>query len=139
MVVPQNEIEVFIPHRHPFVMIDNLLTVQSDMFESDFYISEDNILIENGQFQEGGLIENIAQTCAASFGFLDKDKNDKPKIGYIGAISKVLIHELPPVNSKIATIVQPTHQLGNIFMVQGRNYFEGRLLLECEMKIVVTE
>jgi 3-hydroxyacyl-[acyl-carrier-protein] dehydratase len=33
----------------------------------------------------------------------------------------------------------PTHQLGNIVMVSGKNYLDGQLLLECEMKIVITE
>lgn len=138
MVVQKENIEDYIPHRFPFIMIDNLVIVNKEHFESDFVIDENNILVKNDIFQEAGLIENIAQTCAASFGFLDKAENDKPKIGFIGAISRLVLYELPPVNSKITTVVMPTHQLGNIFMVIGRNYLDGRMLLECEMKIVTT-
>lgn len=120
-------------------MIGNLLHVSKEVFESDFFIDESNILLKDDFFQESGLIENIAQTCAASFGYLDRVENEYPRIGFIGAISRLIIHELPPVNSKINTIVTPTHQLGNIFMVLGRNFLDGRMLMECEMKIVISE
>jgi len=137
-VVTKENIENYIPHRPPFVMIDNLLSVSQERFESDFKIGPENLFLKDDFFQEGGLIENIAQTCAAAFGFLDSAQGAEPKIGFIGAISRLELHELPPLYSKIRTEVMPTHQLGNIVLVTGRNYFEGRLLLECEMKIVIT-
>lgn len=138
MLVRKENITDFIPHRSPFVMVDNLVSVTREQFESDFVIEADNVLISDGVFEEGGLLENIAQTCAASFGFLDHQDGVEPKIGYIGAISRVVVHELPPPSVRISTIVLPAHQLGNIFMVTGRNFLDGRLLLECEMKIVIT-
>ena len=126
------------PHRPPFIMIDNLISVSRERFESDFAVEEDNVLVKSGFFQETGLIENIAQTCAASFGYLDRSESGEPKIGFIGAISRLEVHELPPILVTIKTIVTPTHQLGNIVMITGRNYLDGRVLLECEMKIVIT-
>jgi 3-hydroxyacyl-[acyl-carrier-protein] dehydratase len=138
MIVPKEAITQYIPHRPPFVMIDSLVAVSREQFESGFYVESDNILVENGLFQETGLIENIAQTCAASFGFLDREEEGDPKIGFIGAISKLEVFELPPVHRTIQTIVTPTHQLGNIYLVKGESFLEGRILLGCEMKIVVT-
>jgi len=137
MVVSKENIENYIPHRAPFKMIDNLLSVSAERFESDFEIGSDNLFLKDGVFQEGGLIENIAQTCAAAFGFLDSANGTEPKIGFIGAISRLVLHELPSLHSKISTEVIPTHQLGNIVQVTGRNFSDGRMLLECEMKIVV--
>ena len=137
MIVSQENILNYLPHRKPFVMIDNLVTAGEELFESEFFISEDNLLVEDGFFQESGLMENIAQTCAAGFGFLDSSTGAEPKMGFIGAISKLEVFELPPVNALITTTVIPTHQLGNIFLVKGLNSLEGRKLLECEMKIVV--
>jgi len=138
MIISKTEIEDYIPHRTPFVMIDNLLSVSRERFESDFEIRADNLFVAEDLFLEGGLIENIAQTCAASFGYLDRKDGGEPKIGFIGAIARLELYDLPPVGCKITTIVTPTHQLGNIFMVIGRNYLEERILLECEMKIVTT-
>ncbi|MCF2447540.1 hypothetical protein L0657_26530 [Dyadobacter sp. CY345] len=137
MIVTKEKIAEIIPHRPPFVMIDNLLEVSASRFESDFFVKDDNILVRSGFLEESGLIENIAQTCAAGFGYLDREKEGEPRIGFIGAVSKLELFELPLVNSTIHTIVTPTHQLGNIFLVKGENYCNGRKLLECEIKIVV--
>lgn len=139
MLVARNDMESFIPHRKPFVMIDNLLHATPESFESDFYIETDNILAEDGFLQEAGLIENIAQTCAAAFGFLDAAKHESPRTGFIGAISKLELYELPAVNSSIVTTVKPLHQLENIYLVKGENRQDGRILLSCEMKIVVSQ
>jgi predicted hotdog family 3-hydroxylacyl-ACP dehydratase len=139
MKVTKESINQYIPHRAPFVMIDNLVTATAERFESDFHIEPENVLVEDGFFQESGLLENIAQTCAASFGFLDSEAETAPKIGFIGAITRVQVYELPPVGSTIFTVVTPSHQLGNIYLVQGESFLEGRILLGCEMKIVVSE
>lgn len=138
MIITKENITNFIPHRAPFLMIDNLILANAERFESDFFIEENNVLVRSGYFEESGLIENIAQTCAAGFGFLDHGNEAEPKIGFIGAITKLEVFELPLVHSKIETVVIPTHQLGNIFLVKGENYCNGRKLLECEIKIVVT-
>ena len=139
MIVAQDAITDFIPHRPPFVMIDNLVHVTRERFESDFTVRADNVLVEDGLLAETGLIEHIAQTCAASFGYLDRQEGGTPKIGFIGAVSKVLVSELPPVGATISTVVTPLHQLGNIYLVKGESSLDGRILLGCELKIVVKE
>ncbi|MCF0062260.1 hypothetical protein MUK70_03105 [Dyadobacter chenwenxiniae] len=139
MIVPQVSINQYIPHREPFIMISSLVSVTAERFESEFVIEEHNVLVENGHFTESGLLENIAQTCAASFGFLAREEAGEPKIGFIGAMTKVEVSALPPVHSTIRTIVIPLHQLGNIYLVKGESFMEGRILLGCEMKIVVTQ
>jgi predicted hotdog family 3-hydroxylacyl-ACP dehydratase len=139
MIVRKDAITDYIPHRPPFVMVDNLLSATSERFESDFTVAGDNVLVQDGFFQETGLIEHIAQTCAASFGYLDSEAGGEPKIGFIGAVSKVLVNELPPVGATIRTVVTPLHQLGNIYLVKGESFLDGRILLGCELKIVVSE
>jgi len=139
MIVAKDAITDYIPHRAPFVMVDNLVSATRERFESDFTVTRDNVLVQDGFFQETGLIEHIAQTCAASFGYLDREEGGKPKIGFIGAVSKVLVTELPPVDSTIRTVVTPLHQLGNIYLVKGESFLDGRILLGCELKIVVSE
>ncbi|MBO9611521.1 MAG: hypothetical protein J7619_02440 [Dyadobacter sp.] len=139
MIVAKDAITDYIPHRPPFVMIDNLVSATRERFESDFTVTGDNVLVQDGFFQETGLIEHMAQTCAASFGYLDREEGGEPKIGFIGAVSKVLVTELPPVGATIRTVVIPVHQLGNIYLVKGESFLDGRILLGCELKIVVSE
>ncbi|GGB85515.1 hypothetical protein [Dyadobacter sediminis] len=139
MLIARNVMESWIPHREPFIMIDNLLLATKETFESDFFINSDNMLAQNGFFQETGLIENIAQTCAAAFSYLDAENREIPRMGFIGAITKLKVYELPAVNSGIVTVVNPLHQLENIYLVKGENWQDGRKLLRCEMKIVVSQ
>lgn len=139
MLIAAESIENYIPHRKPFVMIGSLLHADPESFRSDFYIENDNMLAEYGFFQEAGLIENIAQTCAAAFSFLDSEKHENPRTGFIGAISRLEVYELPAVNTSIVTIVKPLHQLENIYLVKGENRQDGRILLSCEMKIVLAK
>jgi hypothetical protein len=119
-------------------MIDNLLAAESDAFESDFWIQKDNIFVEGDYLLESALIENIAQTCAAGFGYQDSLSGGTPKVGFIGAVSKLQVFALPKVATRINTKVVITHQLGSIFLAKGENFQDGKLLLECEVKIVVS-
>ena len=43
--------------------------------------------MKDNRLTEPALIENIAQTCAAGFGYLGSQTEGQPRIGYIGAIS----------------------------------------------------
>ncbi len=137
MMVSKEDIELIIPQRKPFVMIDHLITADTTGFESDFKITDQNIFLENDVLQEPALIENIAQTCAAGFGYLESISGSEPRLGFIGAISKLEVHRLPRVQTTINTIVKVTYQMENIFLVIGENFCEGEKLLACEMKIVI--
>ena len=119
-------------------MVDSLIDATEEGFETAYTVSENNIFIEGEYLQEPALIENIAQTVAAGFGYLNSQLNDEPKLGFIGAISKLKVHSLPKINSIINTTVIVMFQMENIFLVKGINREGDRVLLECEMKIVVT-
>lgn len=141
MKASKAHIKDIIPHREPFIMIDKLTEADEEHFVSTFKITGDNIFTENEFLAEPALIENIAQTCAAGFGYLDSQSGDSgPKIGFIGAISRLEVFDLPQVNSSINTTVTVKHRFENIFMVEGVNRDEnGKQLVSCNMKIVVTD
>lgn len=135
MKVSKEKIKSFIPQREPFIMIDNLIEVTKEKFETDFIILPNNIFLEDNLLQEFALIENIAQSSAAGLYFLNMSSGSKPVDGFIGAVSKLKLYDLPKVNDKINTIVTPLHQFGNMYLVKGENFLNGKLLLECEMKL----
>ena len=137
MKISKENIKSFIPQREPFIMIDSLIDASPAKFESNFLISNENIFLKNEILLEPALIENIAQTCAAGFGFVQSQSGGEPRLGFIGAVSKLEVHSLPKVNSIINTYVSVTYQLENIFLVKGENFCNGKKLLECEMKIVI--
>jgi predicted hotdog family 3-hydroxylacyl-ACP dehydratase len=126
-----------IPQKAPFVMIDNLKKADETGFETDFLIKEDNLFLEEGRLSESSLTENIAQTCAAGFGYLGMKNEDKePKIGFIGAISKLTNLDYAKIGDKINTKVEILNSFESIHLIQGKCYNNDQLLLECQMKIV---
>jgi len=139
MLLTKENITEIIPQQAPFVMVDNLVSADETGFKSTFKVEENNLYLKDGKLQEPALIENIAQTVAAGFGFVDKQAGGKPKIGFIGGISKLNIHALPTLNKTIETTVTHLHQFENIYLIKGENFCDGELLVTCEMKIVVQE
>jgi predicted hotdog family 3-hydroxylacyl-ACP dehydratase len=137
MKLTRETIQSVIPQRPPFVMVDNLIEATPDLCKTNFSVTTDNIFIKKNCLQEPGLIENIAQTCAAGFGYVMSNKGEKPGLGFIGGINKVIVHELPEVNSLITTKVEVLYKMENIYSVKGENFCNGKKLLECELKIVL--
>lgn len=139
MILAQEKVLEIIPHRPPFVMVDELLAASQEEIMSSFTIKEDNLLNDEGGFSFPGLIENIAQTCAAGFGYLDQQSGGEPKVGFIGAISKLTTFDRPQVGTKIETKVQIIQKLYNVILIKGISYLGEEKLIECEMKIVISE
>ena len=136
MIISKATIELYIPQRTPFIMIDNLITASSEKFESDFRVLPDNIFVENGVLREFALVENIAQTSSAGLAIIKIIPGKKNIDGFIGGITKLKLYDLPMVNDTIQTIVLLIAQFENMFLVKGENFVNGRKLLECELKLV---
>jgi predicted hotdog family 3-hydroxylacyl-ACP dehydratase len=136
MKVGKDQIEAYLPHRAPFIMVDNLIDATENRFETNFQVLPENIFLEDGKLREFALIENIAQSSAAGIAFLNRSASSKPKDGLIGGISKLIVHAFPKVNDKIYTVVIKLHQLGNMYLLRGENYADDQKLIECEIKLV---
>lgn len=111
MQFPENflrniDIHELLPQKEPFVMISRLVIFDDVRTVTETDIKNDNIFVENGYFTASGLIENIAQTCAARIGFVNKFiLKETIQIGVIGAIRNMEIKELPKAGQTITTVV----------------------------------
>lgn len=137
LLVSAENITSYIPQRAPFVMIDNLLTQSKEEVHSNFHINNSNIFIEDGKFTVSGLLENIAQTAAANVGYECAKNNIPVPLGFIGAISKVKLFDLPEVNSVFDTKVTILQEVFNITLIEGIVSQNGKTLVSCQMKIMV--
>tara|TARA_B110000438_G_scaffold230425_1_gene225448 strand:- start:55 stop:408 length:354 start_codon:yes stop_codon:yes gene_type:complete len=117
-------------------MIDNLLKCNSNEFVTNFKIDNSNIFIINNHVSESALIENIAQTCAIGFGFLNS--NTESKIGYIGAVSKLKLFSLPSIGETLITKANIINDFQGIYLINGQVSSENNTLIECQLKIVTT-
>ena len=138
MKIEKANIKQYIPQREPFIMIDTLNDASDEGFVSEFEIVNTNCLLINNVLSESALIENIAQTCAAGFGYLNSLLEDaEPRLGFIGAVTKLINYQSVSVNQKINTTVSILNTFENIHLIQGTCFSDEVKLLECQMKIVL--
>lgn len=121
------------------VMVDGLL--KTDVFQSTskFELSNENIFCCDGFFTEAGLIENMAQTAALRAGYEAQQKGEKVKVGFIGAVKKLKVYQLPKDNETITTTIKITHNFGNVSIVKGEIWSAAILMSEAELSIFTQE
>ena len=139
MEIKDIDILTLIPQRRPFVMIDRLLSFDEIESSTDFVIKEDNIFCKDGFFLETGIMENIAQTCAARIGYININNNESVKIGVIGSIKDLVITKLPKVGATLFTKVKVLSEVFAITLVEAEVYNNDELIAKCEMKISLTD
>ena len=138
MLIDKDNILQLIPQREPFVMIDKLVTATESKFESRFNIESNNIFVENGQISESALVENVAQTCAAGFGYIGSQKGEGAGgLGFIGAVTKLVVHGKAKVGDNLNTIISVLNTFDKIHLIEGHIEISGKKVIECQMKIVV--
>lgn len=136
------DITQFLPHREPMLMADRIVEITPEQSETSFFINKDNIFVENGNFVEAGLIENIAQTCSSIFGqnFFDRDTfESKNIIGFITSIKKISVLALPKVGDTIISKAELISVFGNICSMKCHTFLGDTLLSEAEINLFIKE
>ena len=126
-----------VPQRPPMVMIDQLTFANEKSARGRLNIKESNLFSYNGQLQEAGLVEFIAQTAAAYTGYLSISNNQEVKKGFIGSIKNLVIHSLPDINTEIQSEVVIDTELLGFTIITGRVFQNDKVLAECEMRILL--
>lgn len=131
------ETEAIIPQKQPFVLISRLLAASEAGGKTAFTIPENHVLVDNGELQPSGLMENMAQSCAALMGFRGAMLGEQPKIGFIGDIRSFTFSKLPKVGTTIETNITIENQIFDVTMIGGQIFENGEPIAECKMKIFV--
>ena len=149
MMTQTIDIQNFLPHRKPMLMVDMILHICGEKVTTVFKIEEDNIFVDNGFFTEVGLIENAAQTCSSIVArafFEDSDienKNNVNVLGFISAIRTLKIHALPKSGSEIITksflISKYNTELYTTCLMDCKIFCGEELLLEGEINLFIQE
>lgn len=134
------DIHELLPQQEPFVMIDKLIGFDETKTETETVIKSNNIFIDDDEFSESGLIENIAQTCAARIGYVNNYILKKgTQLGYIGAIRNLEIKRLPKVGDKITTSMTVVEAVFGMTLANATIYCNDNIIVSTEMKIAVKE
>lgn len=134
--IPLNEL---IPQRPPFVMIDKLLSSDAVYSVTELEVRNDNIFVEDERLTASGLIENIAQTCAARIGYINLNNGSTVKIGVIGSISNLTVTRTPKVGERLTTTIQLLEEVFNVTMVHASIMIGDEEIVSANMKIALTD
>lgn len=134
------DIHELLPQQEPFVMIGRLTAFDEKLTVTETEISEGNIFVDNGRLSASGLIENIAQTCAARIGYVNKYILKKGvQIGFIGAIRNLEVESLPQVGETVETRVEVIEEVFGMTLANAIVRCGGEIIATTEMKIAVKE
>ena len=133
------DILTLIPQRPPFVFVDKLLSCDEKDAVTSFEVPADCLLCDDGMLQPHGLLENIAQSCAARIGYLSLQKNGGISIGVIGSVSDFEVHgsALRPVK-RLETHITVEEEVFNFTLISAKVVNQqGDLLATAKMKIAL--
>lgn len=136
-----NDINIkdLLPQQPPFIMVDKLVSLDDKTVTSEFEIREDNIFLNDGHLLASGMIENIAQTCAAGIGYKNKSNSGSVKIGVIGALNNFNINRLPRKDEKITTIVSFVGEVFQMIMFDAIVKFGDEELATASIRTALTD
>jgi len=119
-------------------MIGRLIYFDERRIVTETTVIEENIFVDDGLFSASGLIENIAQTCAAHVGFVNKYiyGNDL-QVGYIGAIRNMQLFRQPPVDATITTTMDIVEEVFGMTLAQVHVTCGEETLVTTTIKIAV--
>ncbi len=132
------DVHELLPQQEPFVMIGTLVHFDKTLTVTETLVKEDNLFVDDGKFSASGLMENIAQTCAARIGYVNKYVLKKGiQLGFIGAVRNFEIIELPKVGDTITTYVEVKEEVFGMTLAEAHIECLGRTIVTTEMKIAV--
>ena len=130
------DIHEILPQQEPFVMIDTMRHFEMLRVVTSFEIKSSNMFVTDGRLTSSGIIENIAQTCAARIGYINKYILRKTvEAGVIGAVKDLEIYNFPHTGDVLKTAIKVGGEAFGMILVQAKVYVEGTLIADGEMKL----
>jgi 3-hydroxymyristoyl/3-hydroxydecanoyl-(acyl carrier protein) dehydratase len=132
------DIKKLIPQKEPFIMVDKLLHCDILSTKTSLLIRNDNIFVENGAFSQSGIVENVAQTCAARLGYYNR--NRPVRIGMIGAINDFEFFGIfPKVGQEIIAEISVEAEVANVILLNASVRCGSNIVAAGKMKVVLTD
>ena len=137
-----NEIDVLelLPQRPPFVMVDHLTDYSETQSTCCLTVRPDNVFFENGCLTAPGLIEHIAQTCAARLGYYNcYVQKTGVRLGFIGEVKDLNILRLPREGEMIETTIVVVQEIFDVTLVSAEVRVGAEVIATTLLKIAQGE
>lgn len=134
------DIHTLLPQQEPFVMIGQMIHFDMKTVVTSTEVMASNLFVGDGRLQTSGIIENIAQTCAARIGYMNQYILKKGvQIGFIGAVRNLTVYSLPEVGEKIYTSVAIMEEVFGMLLAKAEVKTIDRTIATTEIKIAIKE
>lgn len=134
------DVHELLPQQEPFVMIGSLVYFDKTLTVTETKVQRDNIFVDGNRFSASGLMENIAQTCAARIGYVNKFILKKGiLLGFIGGVRNFEVTALPIVGDVITTRVEVKEEVFGMTLAEATIVCGDKVLVTSEMKIAIKE
>lgn len=137
-----NEIDVLelLPQRPPFVMVDCLTDYSDTQSTCCLTVRADNVFFEKGCLTAPGLIEHIAQTCAARLGYYNcYVQKTGVRLGFIGEVKDLNILRLPREGEMIETTIAVVQEIFDVTLVTAEVRVGAEVIATTRLKIAQGE
>ncbi|MEK7721224.1 MAG: hypothetical protein AAB359_02415, partial [Elusimicrobiota bacterium] len=124
-----------IPHRRPMIMIDALLEASPERGVAAKTFRRQDYGLDGDVVCETALVECVAQTTAALFGYHRLSNSGEAGLGFLAALSSFAFSRRPSVNEPLRIEAQVVRSFGAMWIVKGRVLSGGELVAWGEIKI----
>lgn len=128
-----------IPQRPPFVMVDKVVSCDNTKAVTEFVVREDNIFLDDMKLSAAGIIENMAQSCAARMGCISRLGSEPVKIGFIGDIRDCEILRQPDCHETLTTHIEVIEEVFNLTLASVVTKVADETIASARMKIALTD
>lgn len=129
-------IEQIIPHRSPMIMLDSYKKIDGKTACSEMHFGPGNYGCENGYVLESILIECVAQTVAAHYGYKSLGKNDgDSELGMLTSVDSFIFHKMVKDTSKIKISIFKKDEIGAFKLISGEIHVQGNLVAKGHIKV----
>lgn len=136
----QIDVHELLPQQEPFVMVSRLTENDTTHTTSELDILPSNLFVDDDHFTAPGLIEHIAQTCAARLGYVNKYVLHRPvQLGFIGAVRQFEVFRLPHTGQTIQTRIEVMGEVLGMTLVSSTTRCEGEVVATTELKIAIQD
>lgn len=135
------DVLTLLPQRPPFVMIDRLTHFDETMTTTQLTVRTDNLFTEtDGHLNPCALVENIAQTCAARMGYINRYiYRQRVRLGYIGGIKNLQVLRTPRVGELLTTSIEVLQEVMKLTLVNATVRVGDEVIVTAEMKIALSD
>lgn len=128
-----------IPQRKPFVMVDRILSCDMVDAYTELLVQADNIFLDEGELSAAGIMEHLAQSCAARMGCINRMRGESIKIGYIGDMRNYVIYRHPKEEELISTHVHILEDVFHLTLAEVTAWVDNEEIASVRMKIALTD